>query len=91
MRIFMVSADGKLVLRDGSIHKLRAWQIIAGERRYVEAAYRLSGLRRAMFEPGPHDSSLPVTIDPIIDFATYLGGSSSEIDTQVAVDSAGNI
>ncbi len=76
---------------DGSIHKPRAWQIVGGERRDVEAAYRLIGSRRATFELGPHDSSLPVTIDPIVDFATYLGGSSSEIDTQTVVDSAGNI
>jgi len=32
-----------------------------------------------------------VTIDPVVDFATYLGGFGNELDTQSAVDARGNI
>ena len=86
-----LSAKGDLLLKAGTFRKPIAWQTVAGKRRYVQAGYRVTGRTRAIFWLGPHDSSLPVTIDPIVDFATYLGGSGAELDTQMAVDAGGNI
>jgi hypothetical protein len=41
------------------------------------------------FAPQAFDPALPLVIDPLIGYATFLGGSSGEVGTSVAVDSAG--
>ena len=45
-----------------------------------------SGVR---FRLGLYDKSRPLTIDPILDYSTYLGGSGDEGATGVAVNSYG--
>ena len=40
---------------------------------------------------GAYDHSLPLVIDPVLSYATYLGGSATENAQAVAVDSAGNV
>ena len=42
------------------------------------------------FELGPYDHSRPVVIDPVLIYATYLGGSGGDIAYAVAVDSVFN-
>jgi len=75
-----VEPNGDLVLETaaGPLRQRRpvAWQELEGARVPVEAAFRLLRGNRAGFELGPHDPSLPLVIDPVIVFATYLGGSS---------------
>ncbi|MEI9971385.1 MAG: hypothetical protein WDO73_04615 [Ignavibacteriota bacterium] len=43
-----------------------AYQISRGKRISVEAAYLMLGDHRVGFRLGPHDSSLPVVIDPVV-------------------------
>ncbi len=40
---------------------------------------------------GPYDPALPLIIDPVLSYATYLGGSGLGAVTGVAVDSSGNL
>ncbi|MEK0315550.1 DUF7948 domain-containing protein [Cohnella sp. 56] len=37
----------------------------------------------------PYDGSLPLVIDPVIEYSTYLGGSGTEEGNAIAVDGAG--
>ncbi len=34
---------------------------------------------------------MPLVIDPVVSYSTYLGGSSADRGTAIAVDSAGNV
>jgi hypothetical protein len=40
---------------------------------------------------GAYDSSLPLVIDPVLSFATYVGGSGDDYGDRIAVDKDGNI
>ncbi len=59
-------------------------------RRPVDGGYALAGDRVVRFEVGDYDRSLPLVIDPVLSYSTYLGGSSFEFGGGVAVDGSGN-
>lgn len=42
------------------------------------------------FKVANHDSALPLIIDPVLSYASYLGGSDNDGANAVAVDAAGN-
>jgi uncharacterized protein (TIGR03437 family) len=56
----------------------------------VEVRYKLMAHGRIGFSLGRYDAAKPVTIDPTLVFATYLGGDFATANG-VAVDSSGNI
>ena len=67
------------------------YQNVAGQRVPVSGRYLLQGADRVAFAVGPYDRSLPLVIDPVLEYATYLGGSGPERLRAVAIDAAGNI
>ncbi len=62
-----------------------------GERTEVAARYRLGGDSRVAFEVSPYDVTRPLVIDPVLLYASYLGGSSFDDANAVAVDASGNV
>jgi hypothetical protein len=69
------------------------YQEIEGARRPVAGGYALDGDGRVRFRLGAYDASVPLVIDPVLAYSTYLGGSWSEGHfgaAGIAVDSAGN-
>lgn len=64
----------------------------------VAAHYSLSSVKsvgeeqqlEATIEVGNYDHSLPLVIDPIATFSTFLGGTSLDTGNAIAVDGAGN-
>ncbi|MEP6962168.1 MAG: SBBP repeat-containing protein, partial [Acidobacteriota bacterium] len=66
-------------------------QPAAGTRVRIAAAYRLEDAHSLTFEMGNYDPALPLVIDPVITYSTYLGGSGMGAVTAVARDSAGNL
>jgi hypothetical protein len=100
-RIRLAFRHGDVAIHDGSLtlhvngKLIRhlppvAYQLIEGERRAVEARYVVRG-RHIGFSVGAYDRSLPLVIDPVISFSTYLGGSESEGIGEIAVDADGNV
>jgi len=68
-----------------------------GARRSVEARYlleRSSGPERresrVRFELGSYDRRLPLVIDPVLIYSTYLGGSGGDVAYAVGVDGSFN-
>jgi hypothetical protein len=59
-------------------------------RQYVEGRYALTASNQVRFALGPYDHSRALVIDPVLNYATYLGGSSANLGTGIAVDSVGN-
>ncbi len=66
------------------------YQDVAGRRRAVNARYTLTGTDRVGFAVGAYDTGKPLVIDPVLVYSTYLGGSSDDYGTGIAVDGAGN-
>ncbi len=71
-------------------HQPVVYQTINGERQKVASRYVKRG-KEIGFEIGECDASLPLVIDPTLDYSTYLGGSGSDVNNDIAVDSAGGV
>ena len=62
-----------------------------GTRRSIEGRYVVRPDGQVGFDIGEHDESLPLVIDPVLNYSTYLGGVNQERAHAVAVDSVGHI
>ncbi|HUB82418.1 MAG TPA: SBBP repeat-containing protein [Bryobacteraceae bacterium] len=89
-----LDADGTLVIATpgGEIRwkKPEVYQSRDGVREPVAGRFALAG-RRVTFAIGPYDRTRQLVIDPILAYATYLGGSDNEAGRGVALDGSGNI
>ena len=61
-----------------------------GDRVQIPAAYRIYDDGTVGFDLGPYDPSLPLVIDPVMNYSTYFGGSGDTTVTSVAFDPYGN-
>ena len=67
-----------------------AYQEIDGERKPVDCVYRLYGSFDLGFElTGSYLEDIPLILDPILTYASYLGGSLTELGRGIAVDTQG--
>ncbi len=84
-----VDPAGDLLIRAGdAVVRQRppyAWQDAGRERRRVDAHYRLNAKGDVTFALGAYDGQLPLVIDPILMYSSYL----SAFDSHVAIDAAG--
>jgi Bacterial Ig-like domain (group 3)/Beta-propeller repeat/Dockerin type I domain len=89
-----LDAKGDLVLHTASGDVLQQapviYQIVHGARHTVSGRFVLGAQGRVSFQVGAYNASLPLTIDPVLSYSTYLGGNSSDRSTGIAVDGAGN-
>jgi len=88
-----VDRAGSLVLRTtgGEVRQDRpdAYQDVGGARRAVVARYVLRG-HEVGVAVGRYDHARPLVIDPVLSYATYLGGNSTDTAAGVAVDASGS-
>ncbi len=68
-------------------HKPFVYQDVKGTRQEVASRFVLEG-SQARFAVGAYDATLPLVIDPVLSYSTYLGGSSSDSGSDIAVDPA---
>jgi hypothetical protein len=89
-----VNKDGELVLSvaGGEVRQLKpvVYQAIDGERLSVAGNYVLRGGNEVGFQLGSYDRNLPLVIDPVLSYATYLGGNNFDQAYAIAVDTSGN-
>lgn len=81
----IVTPQGEIRMRQPVVYQDAAE---SGERRKVPARYRQRG-REIGFELGAYDRTKPLVIDPVISFATFIGGSGAELIDQLAVQPGG--
>jgi hypothetical protein len=94
-----VRPDGSLALRlPGGPELVQArplvYQEIGGQRVIREGAYKVAKRRGTWtysFAVGPYDPAYPLVIDPVLGYASYLGGTRSDEVRGIAVDPAGNV
>jgi hypothetical protein len=86
---------GNLVLstRAGQVLQKRplAYQEVAGIRTPVECHYELGRRYEVGFAVGAYDRQRPLVIDPLLVYATYLGGSAVDGPRAIAVDDSGAV
>jgi hypothetical protein len=86
---------GTLVVRVGNVVVSFPVPIVYQEehglRHLVAANYRLTEPNRVGFNIGRHDASRGLVIDPVIEYASYLGGSGTDRSFAPAIDAAGNM
>lgn len=89
-----VNAAGDLLLSLGESvirqPKPLVYQEVSGARRAVDGDYQVDEGGQVGFAIGAYDPSLPLVIDPVLVYSTYLGGSGTDSALDVAVDSVGS-
>ena len=70
-----------------------AYQIINGEKVYVDASFIIKEDNNLGFDIGEYDASQKLYIDPVLHYSTYLGSDSDEVwnGGDIATDDDGNI
>src|SRR5580698_10099502 len=86
---------GELLVRDKQI-ELReeaplVYQKSAAGRVTIPSQFKLENANTVGFEIGAYDPALPLVIDPVISYASYLGGTGLGAVTALALDSSGNL
>ncbi|MCB1018295.1 MAG: hypothetical protein KDC27_00135, partial [Acidobacteria bacterium] len=66
-----------------------AYQLDGGERKTVDARYRLLADGSVGFALGGYDRERELVIDPVLVYAGYLGGAGADIHTAVKVNELG--
>jgi uncharacterized repeat protein (TIGR01451 family) len=76
--------QGNAALTFGKLHLYEtapvASQMVNGAKHQIAARWKLLGQNRLGIELGDYDRNLPVTIDPVLVYATHLGGSTATDD-----------
>ena len=89
-----VDEHGNLVIKTGHgdllQHKPIVYQDVDGVRQRIDGRYALLDKRHVGFDIGRYDTRLPLVIDPVLAYSTYLGGSALDEGHDIAVDGAGN-
>lgn len=88
-------ARGDLVLAcaggDVRLDKPIIFQEVRGRRHEIAGGYRFEGKNRVGFAVAHYDPRLPLVIDPVVAYSTYLGGSKYDYASGIAVDSSENV
>ena len=73
-------------------HQPLVYQEHDGQRQPVDGAFVLTDTdaHQVGFALGVYDPGRPLVIDPVLAYATYLGGSSTDRGRGISVDAAGN-
>lgn len=82
----LILAVGKKELR---FRKPTLYQTAAEVRKEIPGQFAVTGKRRVRFEVGDYDRNLPLIIDPMLVYSSYLGGSGGESGNKISVDASG--
>ena len=86
--------EGNLVLqtKGGQIvqHAPKVSQEVNGKHQAINTHYVLKENHQVSFQVAAYDVTRPLVIDPVLSYSTYLGGSSNDSGSGIAVDRRGN-
>lgn len=88
-----IAASGDLAVdtKDGPVWQKKPvmYQEVNGQRVAVEGGYVTAGPDGFGFKVGRYDETLPLVIDPVLDYSTFLGGSFADGANAIAVSPSG--
>lgn len=89
-----INSHGDLVLSvaggEVELQKPLIYQKVRGERREIAGNYIIDGLHRVTFSVPSYDRGAPLILDPVLNYATYLGGTADDAGYAIAVDGSGD-
>ncbi len=92
MRHLQITSDGDLLIQTAqasiTLRRPFAYQVTSHGKVEVATTYRLRN-DRVTFDVASYDHSLPLTIDPVLDYSTFLGDAAIST-AHIATDTAGN-
>jgi hypothetical protein len=90
-----VDEKGDLVVQTagGDLHfqSPAVYQESTAQRVPVQGAYVMNDSTHIAFQVAHYDSNKALVIDPVLVYATYLGGSGADQPTGIAVDNSGSV
>lgn len=90
-----LGADGvlRLALPDGEMRMdpPKVFQDTADGRAAVPGRFTLAASGAVGFEVGEHDGAVPLVIDPVLTYSSYVGTTGTDLVTDIAVNEAGDI
>ena len=90
-----LNPEGALVLHtaagDVTHERPLAYQETNGSRIQIPADFNRFDDGTIGFQVGDYDPALPLTIDPVLVYSTYLGGSAADFGRGIVADSVGNV
>lgn len=90
-----IRATGDLAIKIGAAEIVQRRPVIyqerGGRREIVAGNYRWNADNTIGFEITAYDQSLPLVIDPVLEYSTYLGTSAFDQINSMAVDAQGNV
>lgn len=93
-RRLRINRDGDVVLSVAGgevvLQKPVVYQMVKGERHEIAGGYVLAKGHRVTFSVPSYDQSEPLILDPVLNYSTYLGGTSDDQGFGIAIDAAGN-
>src|SRR5271156_3139280 len=97
-RKLQIDSHGDLVISvpggKVSLQKPLIYQEVNGERREIAGNYAIASDRQIRFSLAKYDHTQPLTIDPILNYSTFLGGSGTgnlgDSAFGIALDKAGD-
>ena len=88
-----VAANGALVVgagrQDVRFRRPRVYQEMHGVQNDVQCGWVVGGAEEAHFSVAGYNKRRPLVVDPVLEFSTYLGGSSDDSTKGITVDSTG--
>jgi hypothetical protein len=92
-----VNSNGDLIMSvtggQVALQKPVIYQNLNGGRHEIQGRYVLAVNHRVTFAVADYDRSVPLIIDPVLNYSTYLGGSAApngDLAVAIAVDSLGD-
>ena len=61
-----------------------------GRRERIESGYVITGEKQVAFKIAAYDTTRPLIVDPILSYASYLGGRGIDVAWDIAVDATGS-
>jgi uncharacterized protein (TIGR03437 family) len=88
-------AAGDLVVSISGVQirsrKPRIYQKATSGEQQVSGHYTVLGKRRAGFAIDDYDPARPLVVDPVLSYASFLGGTGSDIVNAMTMDAQGNV
>jgi hypothetical protein len=89
-----LNSEGDLVLRAGAgevrVKRPVAYQELNGVQRRVGCGFSPGAKDEMQFEVEDFDPALPLVIDPVIVYGSYLGGTADDVAYAIEIDPSGN-